>query len=50
VEKLVELVFVEHYSDRFLCDIFWVVDVVQVPILVVVVVVGVDLLDPGVWL
>jgi len=49
VEKLVKLVFVEHYSDRFLRGIFWVVDVVQVPVLVTVVI-GVDLSDPCVWL
>jgi len=48
VEKLVELVFMKHYSNRFLCNIFWIVDVVQVPILVTVVI-GVNLSDPCVW-
>ena len=48
MEKLIELVFVEHYSDRVLRGVFWVIDVIQVPVLVVAIV-CVDLSDPCVW-
>jgi hypothetical protein len=45
MEELIELVFVEYYSNRVLRGVFWVIDVIQVSVLVIVIV-CVDLSDP----